>query len=730
MLNKTYTKAATTIQKEGHQRFYIRALAQLEDHVKSVSDNKDTQKKMNPSTARAFNAMKQKIKKHNKLYEENINGWRENPVNEEDSEAEEAEAIAKLAREKEESSEEERDQDEEAELKSDEEAADTFTMVGKKGKAIDMENLYKALKDLIEARGKKNTDKLALISMLRRLYEGATTNAFQKVRVLLVLIPAQFDYTPPITGFMSTDMWKHALNDINTLLTLLDANRHFSVVDFVEEDLPEVEIEKKAEAKEPTPFQGNIPSYVERLDDEFTKSLQNIDPHTMEYIDRLKDETALYALIIRAQRYQERTRSGDFDAVAPTLMRRLEHLYYKPDQVVRTVEAAVKALPGWKDSGSDDPNTLVTDLCVRLYQSQNDRIRIRTLLCHVYHHALHDRFHQARDMMLMSHMQENINSADIQTQIMYNRTMVQLGLCAFRCGLIRDAQAALQEIQSSNRVKELLAQGFQMQRFSEKTPEQEKLEKQRQLPFHMHINLELLECVYFTCSMLLEIPNMAMNAHDSRRKVISRMFRKMLEYNERQIFNGPPENTRDHIMAASKALSQGEWQQCRDLIYVIKIWDLMPNAAAIKEMLGRKIQEEGLRTYFFAFSRHYDSLGLEQLASMFDLPVSTVYSLVAKMIHNEELHASLDQPTNTVVLHRPGPGAEMSRLEYLAGAFPDKVATFVESNERLLEARSITLGLQQAQTREGVQRDVERFGSNHFVYFCHCGLFVNVQIWF
>lgn len=53
----------------------------------------------------------------------------------------------------------------------------------------------------------------------------------------------------------------------------------------------------------------------------------------------------------------------------------------------------------------------------------------------------------------------------------------------------------------------LVAQGLIARH--DRTPDQEKIERRRQVPFHMHINLELMECVYLTSAMLMEIPYMA-----------------------------------------------------------------------------------------------------------------------------------------------------------------------------------------------------------------------------
>jgi len=100
-------------------------------------------------------------------------------------------------------------------------------------------------------------------------------------------------------------------------------------------------------------------------------------------------------------------------------------------------------------------------------------------------------------------------------------------------------------------------------------------------------------------------------------------------------------------------------------------------------MLERLIKEESLRTYLFTYSHVYNSISMKTLSDMFELPKSITHSIISKMIINEELMASLDDPTQTVVMHR----SEPSRLQSLALQLADKVNNFVDSNERIFEMK-------------------------------------------
>jgi hypothetical protein len=184
--------------------------------------------------------------------------------------------------------------------------------------------------------------------------------------------------------------------------------------------------------------------------------------------------------------------------------------------------------------------------------------------------------------------------------------------------------------------------------------------------------------------MLLEVPNMAMNAHDNKRKIISRSFRKLLDLAYRQVFSGPPESTRDFVVVASKALSHGDWKKSADLLVNLPVWNLANNPEGVRTLLRRKLQEEALRTYLFTHAPYYDSLTLKVLTDMFELPTNTVHALVSRMINLEELHASWDQPSLSIIMHK----VEPSRLQAFSLQLAEKVAGLAEHNEKMMDLRT------------------------------------------
>ncbi len=516
-------------------------------------------------------------------------------------------------------------------------------------------------------------------------------------------------------------------------------NPHTGEAETQDERAERLRLEKEkamtAEEKKVIPVVGSLALHLSRLEEEYTKSLQRTSHHSQEYITRLRDESKLVELLARFQSYFEK-QSMPSEAAALAQLR-VEHLYYRHDSIAREVDkaalfnerfgdvamlhpschvveeaftgpldfnkihpGAVQGKPSIQSESETDFAGLISDLCKYVYKHGTDQAKMRAVICHVYHHAIHDRFLDARDLLLMSHLQDKIHDCgDTSTMIMFNRMMVNIGMCAFRLGRIYDAHQCLADI-CSVRVRELLAQGVTMGRFNEKSAEQEKAEKRRQVPYHQHINLDLLEACHLISAMLLEVPNMAGEASNRRGRVVSRTFRKYHDQYNHQVFTGPPEQTRDFVMCAAKHLMKGEWQTCAELVSNLDVWQLVAGEDAAKKigkMLTEKVKLEGLRTYLFAFSTQYDSMSLAQLCAMFEMTKNEVHSVVSKMMINRELYASWDQPTETIVLQRVEPSA----LQVMALQFAEKAGVLMETNERLLDAQTGGHGFKDDHWRNG-----------------------------
>lgn len=765
-LTRAHTKALPVITKVENgvtPRFIIRALAELEDFINMVWEDKEGRKNLSKNNSKSLGTLRQKFRKYIKEFDSELKKFRESPDAADDDEEEEekkeesesedeqhvaptaAKAVSfkkdvqkvKVDKDDDESDDsidwdmdsdsDESSSDEETQYtsirerflkKADKEDGDDAENKKEKKKLqkdskdrlkkkraddddegwevvngnrstsaeqpkmfakdaeIDVNVVINKLNEVMAARGKKRTDRKLQIEFLRELRTIADTHNLGDAvaaKIRFNIVSAIFDYNPKVSEPMKLEHWSKLLEEIQALIKLLLANEDIILSETILDENEEYETA-------PYKIRGCILTAVERLDDEFTKLLKECDPHSNDYVDRLKDEVTVSSVIEQVVKYIERL--GNDTETCRVYLRKIDHLYYKFDPNV--LKKKKKELPANTLTSVDEMDRL----CRFVYaKDQTDRLRTRAILSHIFHHALHDNWFQARDLVLMSHLQETIHHSDPPTQILYNRTMANLGLCAFRHGNVKDAHQCLVDLMMTGKPKELLAQGLVPQRQNERSLEQEKVEKQRQMPFHMHINLELLECVYLVSAMLLEIPYMAAHEFDARRRMISKTFYQQLRSSERQSLVGPPESMREHVVAAAKAMRHGNWNACSNFIVNkkmnVKVWDLFYEADRVREMLTKFIKEESLRTYLFTYSNVYASISVPYLAEMFELPKSKVHSLISKMIINEELMASLDDPTETVVLHR----SEPSRLQALSMQLSDKVTNLVDSNERIFEMK-------------------------------------------
>lgn len=169
---------------------------------------------------------------------------------------------------------------------------------------------------------------------------------------------------------------------------------------------------------------------------------------------------------------------------------KLTYLYYKHDSLYVKMKERI-AQKGVNETTKnlftvDNSEELVDDLVKHIQKFGPPRTRVRATLCQAYHHALHNRVNEARDLLKKTHMNSLISMQHVDNQIIYNRAIIQVGMAAFRLGNIQLSHETLVDIVQNGRLKELIGQG--VNRNLDKTPEQELEERRRLMPHHMTIS--------------------------------------------------------------------------------------------------------------------------------------------------------------------------------------------------------------------------------------------------
>ncbi|KAL0223602.1 hypothetical protein P9112_002992 [Eukaryota sp. TZLM1-RC] len=517
-------------------------------------------------------------------------------------------------------------------------------------------DIVKRLNEILSLRGRKSVDKRDQVESLRELAEVAQKLELPSLEAHLKLqvVSAIFDIMvgQASASAMPQNLWQDACTLLNEALAL--AEEHEDVV-LDSKTLTEENSEEVAEDQTLSMHLSLLP-FVIKLEYELSKALQLIDYRADDYKSRVADEWKFLQLAERAQNYFDSRRMSSHSM--QVALRRVEHLHFRtPNNEGQLLN--FEHLIEWEVP--ENLTDLIQNLVRGIYVASKDRTKrddsgeefimvTKAALYLVHHLALLGKFRQARDRFLMSQADRLFDSknplyGNSDVQILYNRCLAVLGVAAFKCGEFSDAHGLLNDLMSFGRIKEVLAQ-----------------DKRRQVPYHIFLSIEVLEVVYYTCSMLLETPNAAsakcpsvvkqiltpnpsclFNTADKSRRVISKMFRRHQAHLKRELFLAPPETPKDVVFECARLLENGDVTTAINLIKELSFWEMMSDAEVTLQFLEKVMREAALSCFLFNSLSNFSTITIEMLSEMFGLEPSKVLTIVSKNIVRGYLIARIDK---------------------------------------------------------------------------------------
>lgn len=583
--------------------------------------------------------------------------------------------------------------------------------------SVSADGVRSYVKSIVERRGKRGSNTSETIRHLKTLpYIAKGLSHSLYIYIVETLLHIQFDSYSNAYGSMNPRQWIDTYRIVGHLLEELVKHPNALLSsETMESDNPNDDDQNPKNPDMPTFSKEEriersmiiLESIVRRLNDELYKGLLFIEVHHDDYKTMLVYIVNMLYLLHKTMMYYINKGQEYRKHAAAIAMMILEHMHYREDAVASRIWDLIRLkmndeakCQNFFPNEGKKPSDVIEELVYYVFDHGSHREKIRACLHLSFSKSLHGHYHEAKDLLLTPNMQELATETSISTQILLNRNLAQLGICAFSRGLIQEAHSYLMDLCSQNRHKELLAQGLSMNKNFDKPPEQERAEKRRLLPFHMHLNIELIECVNNICALLLESANMAKSTINSR-EVISRQFRRMYELHEKQVFIGPPENNRDVIISTFKHMQTGNWKVCYQQLAGLNIWNRLSNREAVLAILKERIKVEAFNTYIFKYVSVYDSFSVDQLSEMFDLDQEVVHSLISKMIIAGDIHATWDDNSKCCLINHTEP----TDLQKLAIKLAENLTTAVEQNEMMLNMKNPKFA--QSQERRFQNRDTK-----------------------
>jgi len=278
-------------------------------------------------------------------------------------------------------------------------------------------------------------------------------------------------------------------------------------------------------------------SVLEKLEIELYKALQYTDQNSQEYILRIKDELIFILLCSKVlEFYKQFTERNNLSRIYLLI---LLHIYYKTEDQIKKMGEKLR-----NESVSDEylvllyenPEKFMNEISSLLYSQTEDKSKVKSLLAIIYSFCILNIYSKANILFKKCNSYDMIGVLkDENLKILYNRTLAQLGLCAFRNGIYSDTLFYLMPLcqLGTSKLKEYLSQSYNKD--MEKSIFFDKEDKKRIIPFIMTINIDEIECTFYLASMIIDLPNILLFKLGKNYGTVNLVFKKLMDNFEKQV---------------------------------------------------------------------------------------------------------------------------------------------------------------------------------------------------
>ena len=495
-------------------------------------------------------------------------------------------------------------------------------------------DIEKEYDQILKQRG-QNKSPLDVVQRLEYLYSKAS-NQLLKIKLLTLSNLLCFDnYTNQFSAF-PLSIWDKVYKDIENLIELHD--------------------NLKKENKEPNKdisymsliLQNNLSTMMEKLENELYKSLQFNINNNEEYINSILNEIKFLKLCKKSEIFYSKL--NNLNGIAKIYLLVIMHTYYKSIGSVKILMKKNKVNFEKDDYIQkiilDNDKEYFKSLCNHTYQFIDEENKVKVMLYHIYFLCVGNEYESATKLFNSSNLFELISVFKSESlKVLFNRTMAQLGLSAFKNLDLEEVLRYLTPLcaKGPTKLREYLSQSYTNE--NEKNTLFDREDKKRAIPYIMKINVEDLDNIFYLSSMIYDAPKILLE------KIFG--FDTNIEYNysnhtferiffnfQRQQFNGPSNIDKDKILATTTFLMKGDWKKC---VGEIKKLNLIKKYNYLQEKLFELIKRTALKCYIMFYMTEYQSFELNKLSERFEINSIEVKNIINDMILRRQIKAKWNE---------------------------------------------------------------------------------------